>query len=59
MGTKIYCEKCKINFVVYHTELETLKTWPDIYSEFGSEWEERLYSCPRCDEVIITTRYNE
>jgi len=55
MGTKIYCEKCKKNFVVYHSSLETIKTWPDY--DCGGEFEERIYSCPQCDEIFVNTRY--
>ena len=59
MGTKIYCEKCKRDFVVYHTDLEMIKTWPDLYSDCGGEWESRMYSCPRCDEILVKVRSND
>lgn len=62
MGTKIYCEKCKKDFVVYHTNLELIKIWPDdsAYGRaWGCEFENHMYSCPRCDEVIIEIKYND
>ena len=57
MGTKVYCEKCKKDFTVYHNDLEVLSIRPDLESDFGCEFKDRIYSCPRCDKVIVHTEY--
>lgn len=57
MGRKIYCKKCKKDFVVYHNNLELIAIRPDLESEFGCEYRDRIYSCPRCDTVFIHAEY--
>lgn len=58
MGTKIYCNKCKKNFITFHDDLELIAVRPDFEADdFGCEFQDRLYSCPRCDAVFIDTEY--
>jgi hypothetical protein len=56
--TKVYCNECKRNFLVHHTDCELISIRPDLESNYGGEFEDRIYSCPRCDKVFIHTEYS-
>ena len=55
MGNNTFCRNCKRPFVVYHTQLENLVNWYTFEKEGIISFTEKIYSCPYCDYVIISS----